>query len=242
MSSYGVFAQYYDSLTQNAEYKVRSEFISGFFNSENKRDYHILDIACGTGTVAKYLSDMGYSVSGLDISEEMLSVASSKLCAPLYKSDMRDFDFNKSFDACICTLDSLNHLENTEDWQRCFESVYKSLKKDGLFIFDVNTVYKHNEILADNTFVFDTDECFLCWDNELIESGKVRIILDFFIPIDEDRNAYQRFNEDFIEQAFEIEEITAMLENFEILGIYDDMSKNAPHDKSERIYFICKRK
>ena len=240
MSNYGVFAQFYDSLTQNAEYKVRSDYISDFFQCENKKDYKVLDIACGTGTVAKELENKGCCVTGLDLSEDMLTQASAKGLTSLIKCDMRSFDFNESFDCCICTLDSINHLETKKDWEECFESVNKSLKENGLFIFDMNTVYKHSEVLGNNTFIFDRDSLYLVWDNELLDKNKVRIILDFFIKEGE---KYGRFTEDFIETAFSIDEVSDMLKDkFDILGVYDDLSRNAPESESERVFFVCKRK
>ena len=63
-------------------------------------------------------------------------------------------------------LDSINHLNNKSDVQSTFENVYNSLKYNGLFIFDANTVYKHNNVLPDNTFVFDEEDYYLVWDNE----------------------------------------------------------------------------
>ncbi len=240
MSSYTVFAKFYDRLTQNAEYKAGSEFISGFFNCESRENYKVLDIACGTGTVAKHLCDMGYDVWGLDLSEEMLSVASPKIGAKLYKRDMRFFDFENSFDSCICTLDSLNHLESKEDWRACFSSVYSSLKEGGLFIFDVNTVYKHNEVLADNSFIFDEEDFFLAWDNEPLGDNRVRIMLDFFIF---NGVNYDRCSEEFTETAFEIEEIEELFcDKFELLGVYDNLSEEPPRADSERIFFVLKRK
>ena len=238
MSNYGIFARYYDRLTNNAEYEVRSDYISGFFNAENKEEYSVLDLACGTGSIAKCLTEKGYKVTGLDKSEEMLAEASLKIGANLIKGNMTDFNFNNSFDACICTLDSLNHLNSIEEWESCFKCVHSSIKKGGRFIFDVNTVYKHNVILADNSFIFDEEDFFLAWDNELINENSVRILLDFFIY---NGKSYDRYSEEILETAFSVETIKkALSPYFEIEGIYDELTKDAVKDDSERIFFVCK--
>ena len=240
MNSYNIFAKYYDVLTQNAQHKVRSDYISGFFNAKDKEDFKILDVACGTGKIAKYLKDQGYDVTGLDLSEDMLSIASTRLGTNVIIGDMRSFNFYSSFNAVICNLDSLNHLNEREEWVSFFKSAYNSLKENGCLIFDVNTVYKHNEILSDNAFVFDEEDFFLSWDNELLEDNKVRILLDFFVF---NGKNYDRYSEEIFETAFSVDEIKDMLKPyFEVLNVYDDLKFSEPKEDSERIYFICKRK
>ena len=124
--------------------------------------------------------------------------------------------------------------------EKALECVYHSLNENGVFIFDVNTVYKHRNILADNSFVFDEENYFLSWDNELIDSYSVRIILDFFVY---NGVSYDRYSEEFVETAFETEVLSsALMPYFEILGIYDDLSLESPKTDSERLYFVCKRK
>lgn len=240
MSSYQTFAQFYDTLTQNAEYKVRADYVSGFFSSYKEEPKVILDLACGTGNISYYLSQKGYEIIGMDKSEDMLSQASSKGIdnLTLVKGDMTSFNLFKKVDCCVCMLDSINHLESIDDVKRCFDCVYNVLNTGGIFIFDVNTVYKHKRILADNSFVFDEEDFFLAWDNEFLGDNKVRILLDFFVY---NGNSYDRHSEEFIETAYDIDELSDALKNFEVIGIYDDLSKEAPKEKSERLYFVCKR-
>ncbi|MBO7319143.1 MAG: class I SAM-dependent methyltransferase, partial [Clostridia bacterium] len=74
MASYGNFAYYYDSLTENVDYKKRCEYIRGLLAENGIGEGILLDLACGTGTVSLMLSRMGYDVIGVDASEDMLSV------------------------------------------------------------------------------------------------------------------------------------------------------------------------
>ena len=140
----------------------------------------------------------------------------------------------------ICCLDSINHLNNIDDVQATFKNVYDSLNDNGLFVFDVNTVYKHNEVLADNTFVFDEDDYYLVWDNEAVDDRTVRILLDMFLFNGEN---YDRFSEEFEETAYSVEELSTLLKNsgFVDIKIYDELSYDEPKNDSERLYFVCKK-
>lgn len=241
MSSYNTFAQFYDCLTENVDYKVRSEYISNFFSEYNKIDCSVLDLASGTGSLSLYLKQKGYGVVGLDLSEEMLSVADSKSQGNIkfVKGDMTDFVFADKFDCCVCSLDSINHLADLSKVKACFNCVANSLNSGGIFVFDVNTIYKHNNILDNNTFVFDEEDFFLSWDNENVGDNTIRILLDFFVF---NGKSYDRYSEEFFEKAYSIDEIKSALNDFEILGVYDELTKNAPSADTERIYFVCMRK
>lgn len=239
---YNYFAYRYDELTENVDYDAGSDYISGFLNEQGiGEDSTLLDLACGTGTMSLLLKNRGYRVTGMDLSEEMLSVADHKAQGeiPFIKADMRDFRLENAVDACVCCLDSLNHLSSLEDIESTFKCVHESLRDGGIFIFDVNTVYKHNHVLADNSFIFDEEDYFLAWDNEFLEENRVRIMLDFFVFNGEN---YDRYSEEFIETAFSEECIRAALNPyFEVLGVYDELTLDPPKTDSERIYFVCKR-
>ena len=155
--------------------------IYDFFKENCANCNSVLDLACGTGSVSEYLADMGMKVIGMDLSDEMLTEACSKGIkrAVFIKGDMTCFTLPQKVGCCICSLDSINHLKDIGEVRKCFDCVYNSLDNGGVFVFDVNTVYKHQCILADNTFVFDEEDFFLSWDNEYLGDNTVRILLDF---------------------------------------------------------------
>lgn len=241
MSSYNTFAFFYDDLTQNVDYEVRSDYISDFFCRLGVESGKILDLACGTGSVSMCLHNKGYDVTGIDLSSDMLTIADSKSNGKikLIQGDMTDFCTNECYDGCVCSLDSINHLVSIEDVKKCFNCVKNALKPNGVFVFDVNTIYKHNHILGDNSFVFDEEDYFLSWDNENVGDNSVRILLDFFVF---NGTSYDRYSEEFYEKAYSIDEIVSALDGFEIIDIFDDLTFDKPKDDSERLYFVCKRK
>lgn len=240
--SYNYFAQLYDGLTNNVEYEKRTEYILNIFSENGIKNGTVLDLACGTGTMGIIVKNKGFDVIGVDLSEDMLSVADNKSNGSmrLVKAPMQDFSLEKAVDACMCNLDSINHLSDIEDVKKTFKCVYNSLKQDGIFVFDVNTIYKHTNILANNSFIFDEEDYFLAWDNELLEDNVIRIFIDIFSY---NGVNYDRYSETFNEKAYKVEELKSALEPyFDVLNVFDDVSREKPKSNSERLYFVCKRK
>ncbi len=242
MSSYNSFAAFYDRLTENVDYKVRSEYISNFFSRHSNGGKTVLDLACGTASISEHLAKKGYNIIGIDLSEEMLTVAASKNIPnlQLVKGDMTDFSLPFKVDNCVCSLDAINHLIDFNDVLKCFNSVYYSLSDGGVFVFDVNTQYKHRHILFDNTFVFDEDDFFLSWDNNYIGNDIVEIYLDFFVF---NGKNYDRFSENIKERAYSTDSIKEGLvyTGFDIIGVYDELTLDEPREDSERQYFVCRK-
>ena len=206
----------------------------------------LLDLACGTGSISEEMAKLGYDVIGVDNSEEMLGIAIEKkfdsgLPIQYLCQDMREIDMFGTIDVTICALDSINHLPSFDDVKKTFSKVSLFAEPDGLFIFDINTIHKHLNILADNTFTYETDDVFLVWENKLNKSNyNININLEFF---ERDGDKYYRSTENFIEKAYETSDIdNALIETgFEILAHYDDDSFNPPNDNSQRIVIVARK-
>jgi SAM-dependent methyltransferase len=100
----------------------------------------VLDLCCGTGQLARWLTACGYEVTGLDGSEAMLELAKRNAPkAELVCSDARAFSFDEPFEAVLSTFDSVNHFESLDDVRTVFGNVFQALAPGGLFVFDVNT-------------------------------------------------------------------------------------------------------
>ena len=106
----------------------------------------LLDMACGCGDFLKEMAVIGWDVTGIDQSAEMLENArqnakNSQIKVNLYQKDMRDFEFSNKFDLITCWYDSLNYLLLEEDLLKAFSNAQKSLKPGGWFVFDMNSIY-----------------------------------------------------------------------------------------------------
>ncbi len=241
---YTAFAEFYDSLTENIDYAEIAEYYDRLNERFGGTRGILLDLACGTGSLSVLFSKMGYDVIGTDISQEMLSIAVSKehdgieyLC-----QSMTELDMFGTIDGTVCSLDSINHLNSIEDVRKTFERVSLFSNKGALFMFDVNTVYKHEHILADNTFVYDTDKVYCVWQNEYAGDGRTDIYLDFFSE-DSESGLYERYSDDFSETAYPLETIERLLTEagFEVCACYEYLTENEPADESEKLTFIARK-
>lgn len=243
---YNSFSEYYDTLMQNVSYKDRAQYILEIFRRLDHDMGLSLDLACGTGSLTVELKRAGVDIYGIDASYDMLSFAREKalehnLDILFLCQQMQNIDLYGTIDTCVCTLDSINHLTDERDVKRTFERVSLFMNKGGYFLFDVNTIYKHTDILADNTFVYDTDDVFCVWQNSLRENYIVDIDLDFF---ECEGQAYYRTNENFSERAYTDEQITSLLTDagFEVIARYSDMTFDLPKSDDQRIIYIARKK
>lgn len=247
MSGYSAFARYYDELTANIDYVKRGEYFHSLIKKFGKTDGKILlDLACGTGSISGVMAELGYDVIGVDNSDEMLGIAIEKkfdkgLNIQYLCQDMRKIDMFGTVDVTVCALDSINHLSSLNDVRKVFEGVAFFSEIGGLFIFDVNTLYKHRRILADNTFTYETNNVYCIWENTLdAGTDEVRMHLEFFER--EENGMYSRSSDDFSEKAYSEEELEKLLEEcgFELLAKYGDDTYEAPADTTQRIVYTAR--
>lgn len=238
--SYSSLASVYDKLTENVEYKKRAEYIHSLFLKNGADSGVLLDLACGTGTLSAELAKYGYDMILCDLSAEMLSFARERLPEALILcQSMTELDLYGTINHAVCSLDSINHLLRPCDVKAAFSSVSLFMEQGGVFVFDVNTPYKHEKILGNNSFVSEKDNIFCVWQNSYKKKSRtVDINIDIFV---EEENKYKRLRESFSERAYSIEDIEKWLgeTGFEVTGVYDDMTQNEPTDTSERVYFTA---
>ncbi len=240
--SYDVFARYYDDLMQNVEYAEIADKISAWLEEYRPHSKLLCDLACGTGTLSKLLCEKGYDVIGIDASADMLMSARGKCPAEvlLLCQSMDEIDLYGTIDAAVCTLDSINHVTDIKTVGTIFKKVSLFLENNGIFVFDVNTQYKHEHILADSAYIIETENVFCAWQN-VYEDGLVNISLDFF---EEEDGIYYRSSENFSERAYSHEEICEMLKEAEldIIAVKDGYSDKTPDETTQRLVYITKRK
>lgn len=247
MGGYRSFSYFYDLLTGNISYKKRAEYFDMLIKKHGGKKGILLDLACGTGSLSEEMSRLGYDVIGVDGSEDMLNAAIEKklesgLNIQYLCQDMTRLDMFGTIDVTLCALDSLNHLPNIEALEKTVQRVSLFCEPSGLFLFDVNTPYKHRHVLGNNTFVYDLEEVYCVWQNTFSKKdNRVEMSLDFFER--QQDGFYKRYEDSFSEIAFEESVLDDILikNGFEIAAKYDYDTALPPRQDSEKLVYAARK-
>lgn len=241
-ASYQSFARVYDEFMDQTPYEEWGRNIRKFLAKYQVRDgAEILDLGCGTGKMTKVLKGFGYRMTGLDNSQEMLEIAADSGEDGIFYicQDMRELSLLHPADAAVSTCDSLNYILAPEDLVQVFHRVRENLSEDGVFLFDMNTLYKYETLLAENTFAEDREDCSFIWQNFYDPEDRINEY-DLTLFIRSDLGLYRKFEEVHFQRAYKTEEIVNALHSagFSVREVVDADSLKEPDAESERLYFI----
>ena len=247
-TGYEIFSLYYDELTENVNSSVRAAYFDRLIRKHlHTNGQVLLDLACGTGTMAEQMARKGYDVIGVDYSGGMLGQAMEKkfqsgLPIQYVQQDMRELDLYGTVDVTICTLDSLNHLPDLNSIRQVFQKVAEATETGGLFLFDMNTLYKHRVLLGSQVYIYERDAVYCVWENHLQDDAcTVDITLELFQLCADGR--YCRQTEVLTERAYPPEQIQMALEEtgFTVLGIYHADSEEPLREDSQRMVVAARK-
>lgn len=245
MEAYTSFAQVYDLFMDNVPYEEWCEYIKSLLKEYKIENGLVLDLGCGTGKLTRLLEDAGYDMIGIDYSGEMLEIArehqeeGSNILYLL--QDMREFELYGTVRAVVSVCDSMNYITEEEDLLQVFRLVNNYLDPKGLFIFDLNTVYKYKELLGETTISENREEGSFIWDNYYEEEEQINEY-DLTLFIKEKDNLYRKYEETHFQKAYTLEKAKELLEKagMEFVAAYDAFTRDAVKEDSERIYVIAK--
>ncbi len=242
---YNSFSKVYDKFAYDIDYGKFVDYYEKIFKKFNVKPELVLDICCGTGSLTTLMSQK-YDMIGVDFSVDMLNVAQTKnqdgkilyLC-----QSMCDFELYGTVDACYSSLDSINYILEEDDLYRHFKLVHNYLNPDGIYIFDISTLYKFKNVLSDNVFTDECDEAFFVWQNDYDEEEKLNTMyLDVFLK--NENGTYDRITEEHTEKGYLPSYVSKVAKKcgFEILGIFDEYSFEKYKNNSNRIFFVIQAK
>ena len=248
MSAYEAFASVYDIFMEQVEYDQWLSHIHALWEKYGLQPKTVFDLGCGTGSIALPLARAGYAVTGVDISPEMLAEADHKameegLSLRFACQDMTALSLGEKADCILSLCDSMNYL--TEDGQlaAAFQSIAAHMTADSLFLFDLNTEYKFQEVLGQNVFGAAEEKAAYIWENDYDAEERINeYYVSFFM--EQENGLYERVEEFHYERAYTMEEIKEGLEaaGLVLLEVMDGYSFQAPHAKSERLLFSARLK
>ncbi len=246
MNAYTSLADAYDRLTRDVDYARILDFLEALLHAQEKHPQSVLDLACGTGSMSVLLAKKGYRVTGVDMSEDMLTVASEKAYelaenVPFFVCQrMERLRVPETVDWAVCCLDSLNYITDPAACQKAIRRVYEALSPGGIFLFDVNTPEKLRA-MDDQVFLDEDEEVYCVWRGAYDEAKR---ICSYGIDLFQRRGTlWQRSFEEHREYAYTLEELTEYLQEagFSDIRIYGDCRMEPPAAGEQRVYFsACK--
>lgn len=245
MDAYTSFAEVYDMFMDNVPYEEWSRYLMELLKEYRIEEGVVCELGCGTGKMTRLLADAGYDMIGVDMSEDMLAIASMEnpqqilyLC-----QDMRELELYGTVAAVVSVCDSMNYLLEEEDLLEVFQRVNEYLEPGGVFLFDLNTIYKYETLLGETTICENRPEGSFIWENYYDEEEQINEY-DLTLFIQEKENLYRKFEETHYQRGYSMEKIRTLLEEagMEFVTAYDACTKNPPREDSERIYIVAREK
>ena len=246
-TGYEAFSFYYDQLTENVEYPQLADYFHKLIQKYRQSEgVVLLDLACGTGSLSEEFAKLGYDVLGVDYSYGMLNQAMQKklehnLPIQYICQDMRELDLYGTVDITVCALDSLNHLDSFSDVQTVFQQVFNVTESGGVFLFDMNTVYKYQTMIGNTTIAENRDEGSFIWENSYDEETGINTYeLALFIPRED--GLYEKDEEVHYQRAYSLEKIKELIgkAGMELLAVYDAYTLEPPKEDSGRLTFVVR--
>ena len=245
MGAYENLAFSYDRLTNDVDYSAIVDFYYEILKKEQLCPGSAVDLACGTGSVALLLAERLERVIGVDMSEDMLSVAHQRACErenmPMFICQkLQQLHLPRGVDMAVCALDGLDYILDPEDCREAIRRVYRVLNPGGIFIFDVNTPEKLRAM--DGQVFLDEDEDVYCvWRGEFdAETNICSYGMDLF---QRKGQLWQRSFEEHREYAYSVQQLTAYLKEagFTRIRVYADGKLEPPGEGEQRIYFTARK-
>lgn len=245
MEAYSEFAGVYDMFMDNIPYREWGEYLIDLLKEYEINDGLLLDLGCGTGTMTEILSEAGYDMIGVDNADEMLNIAISKREQSghdiLYlNQDMREFELYGTVRGIVSICDSINYITEEDDLLQVFKLVNNYLDIGGLFIFDLNTEYKYQQI-GDATIAENREEGSFIWENNYYEEDMINEYdLTLFIRGEDGR--YDRYMENHLQRAYPLDRVKELIEEagLEFVTAYDAFTREPVKAESERVYVIAR--
>ncbi|MHB8635168.1 MAG: class I SAM-dependent DNA methyltransferase [Fimbriimonadaceae bacterium] len=239
-AAFGAVAPYYDELMRTVPYRMWVGYYLLLLSVQERHPGRLLDVCCGTGTVAEMLVREGFEVSGFDISAAMIERARAKaqrkkLDIEYWVSDAANVQLNREFDAAYSFFDSLNNITEPSRLQSALTRIGSHLPTDGSLIFDLNTAYSFEARMFDQQNLSRRARLRYKWVGEWDADHQIITVHMRFWRDDKE------FEEVHRQRAYDESEVRAMLQaaGFRDIRTYHSYSLDPPRRTTDRIHYAA---
>ena len=217
--SYESFAGVYDMFMDNIDYPAWCTYLTGILKEYGIEDGLIAELGCGTGSMTELLAAEGYDMM----------------------QDMREFELYGTVRAVVSICDCMNYILEEEDLLEVFCLANNYLDPGGLFIFDMNTIHKYQDVIGDTTIAEDREDGSFIWENSYDRENALNVYeLALFLPRED--GLYEKCEEEHVQKAYSIEAIKAMIvkAGMELVAVCDAYTHNPGDENCERLTFVAR--
>ncbi len=141
MSVFGAYSRYYDLLYRDKDYAGEAAYIHRLIQAHSPGAKNVLNLGCGSGRHDRELAALGYLVTGVDRSEEMLDSARNNASAlsnaPEYIcADLCNLRIARRFDAVLALFHVFSYQASNADLKAAFATIREHLAPGGVCLFD----------------------------------------------------------------------------------------------------------
>jgi len=249
--TYSVLADIYDIVMADVDYETWADYIDEIILMHQPSARSILELACGTGTIALSLEELDcYEISATDGSPDMIRIARQKAAKANSEINFQtmnflDLSFERSFDVIYMVFDSLNYLHTKEDIIQLHKEVKNILNPGGIFVYDFTTPRNSRKAIRFLNNESKTVDGEYRYHRESSFNAKDRIHTNRFHieKLDETNgDIIEKFEEQHQQKIYTLDDIQSILKktDFEIVQAYDGFELKPAHKKSLRVTMVLK--
>ena len=239
VAPYSRLAEIYDHVMRHVDYVHWAHYATSLFARHKVDPNHIVDLACGTGSLAIELHRRGFEVVGADGCGEMIDIAKQKVLdlqypISFYHRNLLDLGDLSLCDAALCLYDSINYLMSPEMIAQALEEAYSIVKPGGVFVLDVCTESNSIQHFSDMKEE-DSGNGFTYTRHSYYEEGVQYNKFDIHFEASDE--IIQEVHQQRIYPLSVIEEVLHA-SPFEVVGAYGGFGYAPPTELSDRVHFV----
>jgi len=240
---YELLARVYDYLMRHVDYARWANYLEELFAAFGPTPRRIIEVACGTGTLALDLARRGYTVHGIDASEAMVDEAREKARqygdgAPTFSTgDMRDLPPD-SADALLCLYDSVNYCLTDGDLRAALSSFRRSVCDGALCVFDVTTEANSLRYFQNYHYREKHDGFVYRRHSRYLKEERLQLN-EFLIQREDAPDAVREIHEQRIYSVADV--LAALVPNeWAVLSTFNDYTFDPTDEQAERVHIILR--